>query len=422
MKIKSIDELIKEIKSVMPNAEVVLNMRDITGKYKGNEFKIVFTPNKYTSIVVDESGAFIIDLLSEVLTAASNDNSPVLSYDGVKPNSKREHHLIWSTLEPKDLLYNEMLFNRVMPLSKLQTKIINIKLYNSETKKMDYVSEEEVEQLFTSCGVSETIARLANGANLNDFFDTAKDISKKVVNGATAAANVATTVVVGMLGGKEKVDQTIADGKNLVVGAYNKAKTGVETFLGEVAVKIDGLNSDKEGTPEANIETVEEVAKPVAEPAVNQVKISGLYPGSLKDIVDHIDTLDETELFLLLKEVRERKRDCLPRIVASNNSLEEIENLREINYAEEYLIYQTKRFGVDVPEPEKDKKISGANESFISWYAYFVDHFSKLTIAQIDDFNFKRSVKSDISMYKPEMSWRNYQNIIDMKLSAYKKN
>ena len=421
MKIKSIDELIKEIKSVMPNAEVVLNMRDITGKYKGNEFKIVFTPNKYTSIVVDESGAFIIDLLSEVLTAASNDNSPILSYDGVKPNSKREHHLIWSTLEPKDLLYNEMLFNRVMPLSKLQTKIINIKLYNNETKKMDYVSEEEVEQLFTSCGVSETIERLAKGANLNDFFDNAKDVSKKVVNGATAVANVATTVVVGMLGGKEKVDQTIADGQNFVVGAYNKAKTGVETLIGEVAVKIDGLNSDKEITPDANIETVEGVSKPAAEPVVNQVKISGLYPGSLKGIVDYIDTLDETELFLLLKEVRESKRDFLPRIVASDNSLEEIENYSEICSAEEYLIYQTRKFGVDIPEAAEGEKVTGANESFISWYDYFINHFSKLTKAQIDDFTFKRLAKSDVSMYKPEMSWKNYQNIFEMKLKAAKK-
>ena len=420
MKIKSIDELAMTIKSVMPNAEVVLNIRDITGKYKGNEFKIVFTPNKYTSIVVDESGEFIIDLLSKVLTTANNDNAPMLSYDGVKPNSKREHHLIWSTSEPKDLLYNEMLFNRIMPLSKLQTKIINIKLYNPETKKMDYVSEEEIVQLFASCGVSETIERLSKGVNLNDFFDTAKDVSKKVVDRATVAANVATTVVVGMLGGKEKVDKTIEDGKNLVVGAYNKAKTGVETLLGEVAGKIDGLNNNKEATAETPV--TDDIAKPVAESKINQVKISGLYPGSLKEIVDYIDTLDETELFLLLKEVRESKRDFLPRIVASNNSLEEIENFREIGYAEEYLIYQTKKFGVDIPEAVEGEKISGANESLISWYDYFIDHFSKLTKAQIDDFNFKRLAKSDISMYKPEMSWKSYQNIIEMKLKAAKKN
>ena len=85
---------------------------------------------------------------------------------------------------------------------------------------------------------------------------------------------------------------------------------------------------------------------------INQVKISGLYPGSLKEIVDYIDTLDEKELFLLLKEVRESKRDFLPRIVASNNSLKEIENYKEICSAEEYLIYQTRKFGVDIPDGE----------------------------------------------------------------------
>ena len=83
-------------------------------------------------------------------------------------------------------------------------------------------------------------------------------------------------------------------------------------------------------------------------------KIYGVYPGILSN-EEKINSLDEAELFLNLDSMSKFIMKCHQDIALKR--LPEID-LTEANYALEYLIYQTTRFGVAIPLPEEGKHVS----------------------------------------------------------------
>lgn len=76
----------------------------------------------------------------------------------------------------------------------------------------------------------------------------------------------------------------------------------------------------------------------------------------------------------------------------------------ENEHALDFCIYQTKRFGVELPLPTSKKRME-KTESYIKWHDFYVDHFKNFSIEQWDDFKKRLSSNSDISKYMPLDDW-----------------
>ena len=80
-------------------------------------------------------------------------------------------------------------------------------------------------------------------------------------------------------------------------------------------------------------------------------------------------------------------------------------DLEEEQYALEYLVYQTTKFGVDLPKPESGKHII-PTDSYWAWFRFYDNHFKHvLTEEQWDAFQEARSKGKDISAFMPSGNW-----------------
>lgn len=85
--------------------------------------------------------------------------------------------------------------------------------------------------------------------------------------------------------------------------------------------------------------------------------------------------------------------------------LEEID-LTEEEYAIEYMVYQTTKFGVELPEPEIDKHVT-ATPSYNAWYKFYSNHFKNvLSDEEWHAFQRARENGEDISAYMPTGNWQ----------------
>ena len=99
-------------------------------------------------------------------------------------------------------------------------------------------------------------------------------------------------------------------------------------------------------------------------------KIFGIYPGSIKDI-DAVKKYSASELREQIFRISNKIKDEL------NEDNISIQDILEDQYALEYLMQQTRQFGVLLPVPEKGKHIK-ATDSFNNWYVQNVTAFNYL--------------------------------------------
>ena len=78
----------------------------------------------------------------------------------------------------------------------------------------------------------------------------------------------------------------------------------------------------------------------------NKVRIYGIDPGSIKE-VEKINNLDEIDLWLTIDGLGYHIWWC--NHAMSHGRIEKVD-LTEEQYALEYLVYQTRKFGVELPE------------------------------------------------------------------------
>lgn len=130
-------------------------------------------------------------------------------------------------------------------------------------------------------------------------------------------------------------------------------------------------------------------------------KIYGIYPGNLID-VDEVNNFNEVDLYFSIAYLNEYINRY--RFEMFEEATPEVD-LTDEQYALEYMIYQTTKFGVELPEPTIDKHIE-VTPSYEAWYNFYANHFNNvLTNEQWDAFCAAEDAGQDTSAYMPSGRW-----------------
>lgn len=137
------------------------------------------------------------------------------------------------------------------------------------------------------------------------------------------------------------------------------------------------------------------------EDRIKNARIYGIDPGSIKD-VEAINSLSEVDLYFHIDAMGGHIWRC--RHDMAHGRIPEID-LTEEQYALEYMVYQTIRFGVELPEPTIDKHIV-ATPSYNAWYRFYSNHFKNvLTDEQWNAFQEAQRMGQDTSAFMPSGNW-----------------
>jgi hypothetical protein len=155
---------------------------------------------------------------------------------------------------------------------------------------------------------------------------------------------------------------------------------------------------------ERKIEGYLEDEKAKAERIAN-ARIYGIDPGSIKN-TEAFKTMSEVDLYFNIDAMGGHIWRC--RHDMSHGRIPEID-LTEEQYALEYMVYQTTRFGVELAEPTIDKHIE-TTPSYNAWYSFYSNHFKNtLTDDQWNDFQRAQRLGQDVSAFMPK---GNYQDTL----------
>lgn len=134
----------------------------------------------------------------------------------------------------------------------------------------------------------------------------------------------------------------------------------------------------------------------------NKVRIYGIDPGSISE-VEKINNLDEIDLWLTIDGLGYHIWYC--NHAMSHGRIDKVD-LTEEQYALEYLVYQTRKFGVELPEAEEGKHLVGT-PSYYAWYSFYSNHFKNvLTDKEWEQFQILKAKGEDVSKYLPSGSWK----------------
>jgi len=134
----------------------------------------------------------------------------------------------------------------------------------------------------------------------------------------------------------------------------------------------------------------------------NKNRIYGIDPGCIKD-VDAVNDMNEVDLWLTIDALGYHIWYC--NHAMAHNRIKHVD-LTEEQYAIEYLVNQTKKFGVELSDPEIGKHVQ-QTPSYLAWYSFYNKHFKEvLSKEQWDKFMIAKQNNEDISQYLPEGSWK----------------
>jgi len=134
---------------------------------------------------------------------------------------------------------------------------------------------------------------------------------------------------------------------------------------------------------------------------MKKARIYGIDPGSIQD-VERINNLSEVDLFFAIDAIGSHIWKCKHDM--AHGRIPEID-LTEEQYALEYMVYQTTKFGVELPTPQIDKHII-ATPSYSAWYEFYSRHFKNaLTDEQWQAFQQAQKNGQDTSIFMPSGHW-----------------
>lgn len=134
---------------------------------------------------------------------------------------------------------------------------------------------------------------------------------------------------------------------------------------------------------------------------IKNARIYGIDPGSIQD-TEKINNLSEVNLYFAIDAMCRHIWRC--RHDMSHGRIPEID-LTEEQYALEYMVYQTTKFGAELPTPEIDKHIT-ATPSYNAWYKFYSNHFKTvLTDEQWNAFQQAQRNGQDTSTFMPSGHW-----------------
>lgn len=132
----------------------------------------------------------------------------------------------------------------------------------------------------------------------------------------------------------------------------------------------------------------------------NNKRIYGIDSGFIKN-PEQIENLSEIDLYFLI--------DGLGYKIwyynhAMSHDILKVD-LTEEQYTLEYLIYQTRKFGVELSDAEEGKHIK-KTPSFDAWYKFYHNHFyNVLTEEQFKELQYRKSRDENIDEFMPQGSW-----------------
>ena len=133
----------------------------------------------------------------------------------------------------------------------------------------------------------------------------------------------------------------------------------------------------------------------------NKKRIYGLDPGSIKN-TDQINKLSEIDLYFVIDALGYHIWSCNHQM--SHNRIPKID-LTEEQYALEYLVYQTRKFGVEIPDAEEGKHVE-RTQSYDAWFRFFNNHFNNvLTDKQFKEFQLRKTKGENVDEFMPQGSW-----------------
>lgn len=135
---------------------------------------------------------------------------------------------------------------------------------------------------------------------------------------------------------------------------------------------------------------------------LKSIRIFGIDKGSIQD-VEKINNLSEVDLFLAIEGLGGHIWRCMHDM--SHGRIEKID-LTEEQYALEYMVYQTTKFGVELTEPQPYKHIE-KTPSYNAWYQFYRTHFMKtLSKEEWEAFSIAKKAGMDVSQFMPTGDWR----------------
>ena len=138
------------------------------------------------------------------------------------------------------------------------------------------------------------------------------------------------------------------------------------------------------------------------EERIKNARIYGIDPGCLKD-PEKIKNLNEVDLYLMIDALGGHIWRC--RHEMAHGRIEQFD-LTEEQYALEFMVYQTKKFGVELDEPAIDKHIT-PTPSYNAWYKFYSNHFRyTLTDEEWNAFQKAQQNGEDTSKFMPEGNWK----------------
>jgi len=131
-------------------------------------------------------------------------------------------------------------------------------------------------------------------------------------------------------------------------------------------------------------------------------RIYGIDPGSIKDI-ELINNLSEVDLYHQIDALGGHIWYC--KHAMSHDRIPVID-LTEEEYALEYMVNQTRKFGVELPEPKINNHLS-PTASYFAWFRFYDNHFKN--ILSNEEWNAYQEAKrqgKDVSKYMPTGNWK----------------
>lgn len=134
----------------------------------------------------------------------------------------------------------------------------------------------------------------------------------------------------------------------------------------------------------------------------NEEKIFGIYPGIIKD-TSEVDNYDEIDLYFMIDSIGgmiwRLNHDM------ADGRIERVD-LTGYQYAIEYCLNQTRKFGVELDEPTPGKHME-TTDSYRAWYSFYNNHFKNvLTDDEWDEFQRRKNCGEDYSKFLPKGDWR----------------
>jgi len=136
---------------------------------------------------------------------------------------------------------------------------------------------------------------------------------------------------------------------------------------------------------------------------MEEKKIFGVYPGSLKD-VEYIKNCSEQTLYFLINTlggfIWRMNHDM------ADGRIKENVDLSGEQYAIEFCVYQTTRFGVEILEAKEDEHIKNSH-SYWAWFRWWDSYFqNELSSREFEEYNKLSNQKLNISKYRPKGDWK----------------